>query len=179
LPANPRTTLNIGSIEGGTSINTIPDRVVLKVDLRSSDSRRIDELEQQLRRALADACAQTQSHLPHAQRRLDSSVNMVGQRPAGELADDSPLLSAIQAVDSHLGIQAQLLRASTDANIPLSLGLDAVSLGAGGSGGGAHTLHEWYDPAGRDLALKRLSLLILLLAGLPDPGADPSQESAS
>jgi len=69
-----------------------------------------------------------------------------------------------------LGIRSQLLRASTDANIPLSLGLEAVALGAGGTGGGAHTVHEWFDPAGREQALKRLALLILVLAGAPPAG---------
>ena len=95
------------------------------------------------------------------------SITKIGERPAGELPASSPLLAAILAVDAQLGIQSQLLRASTDANIPLSLGLDAISLGAGGTGGGAHTLREWFEPAGREQALKRLTLLILLLAGLP------------
>jgi acetylornithine deacetylase/succinyl-diaminopimelate desuccinylase-like protein len=173
LPLNPRTTLNVGSIEGGTSINTIPERAVLKVDLRSSDPLRINELEQLLRRAVADACAETQARSAHPRTRLNHAITMVGERPAGELPVTSPLLAAIRAVDAQLGIQSQLLRASTDANIPLSLGLDAVALGAGGSGGGAHTLHEWFDPAGREQALKRLVLLILLLAGLPPEDAHP------
>ncbi len=102
---------------------------------------------------------------------------MLGERPAGELSAASPLLAAIRAVDAHLGIESQILRASTDANIPLSLGLEAISLGAGGSGGGAHTLHEWFDPAGREQALKRLALLILLLAGLPAQTASASAAS--
>jgi len=176
LPVNPRTTLNIGSIEGGTSINTIPERAVLKVDLRSSDPLRINELEQLLRRAVADACNQTQAHSAHPRTRLSYAITMVGERPAGELPATSPLLAAIRAVDAQLGIQAQLLRASTDANVPLSLGLDAVALGAGGSGGGAHTLHEWFDPAGREQALRRLALLILLLAGLAPEDARPPLE---
>jgi tripeptide aminopeptidase len=193
LPTNPRTTLNVGTIEGGTSVNTIPERAVVKVDLRSSDPKRLDELEQLLRRAVADACSETRSHALHARARLRHAIAMVGERPIGQLPAASPLLAAIHAVDVQLGIKSQILRASTDANIPLSLGLEAVSLGAGGSGGGAHTLHEWFDPAGREQALKRLALLLLLLAGLPPatlpsdapgdaapPGApDPnSQESA-
>jgi tripeptide aminopeptidase len=172
LPVNPRTTLNIGSIEGGTSINAIPARAVVKVDLRSSDPRRLDELEQHLRRAVAEACAETQAHGPHSSGHLQHAIALVGERPAGELPAASPLLAAILAVDAQLGIQSQLLRASTDANIPLSLGLEAVSLGAGGSGGGAHTLNEWFDPAGREQGLKRLALLILLLAGIsPEAGS--------
>jgi len=69
-------------------------------------------------------------------------------------------------VDSHLGNHARVHRASTDANIPLSMGMEAISIGAGGTGGGAHTLQEWYDPAGRDLGLKRMLLTILTLAGV-------------
>jgi acetylornithine deacetylase/succinyl-diaminopimelate desuccinylase-like protein len=173
LPVNPRTTLNVGTIEGGTSINTIPARAVFKVDLRSSDPRRLDELEQQLRRAVAEACAETQAHAPHPADRLTHTITLVGERPAGELPSGSHLLAAIRAVDAQLGIRSELLRASTDANIPLSLGLEAVTLGAGGTGGGAHTVHEWYDPAGREHALKRLTLLILLLSGLPPSGSAP------
>jgi acetylornithine deacetylase/succinyl-diaminopimelate desuccinylase-like protein len=167
LPTNPRTTLNIGSIQGGTSINTIPERAVLKIDLRSSDPNRLDELEQILRRTVADACSDTQAHSLHARVRLRHIIAKVGERPAGELSAASPLLAAIHAVDAQLGINSQLLRASTDSNIPLSLGLEAITLGAGGTGGGAHTVNEWYDPAGRDQALRRITLLLLLLAGLP------------
>jgi acetylornithine deacetylase/succinyl-diaminopimelate desuccinylase-like protein len=167
LPVEPRTTLNVGSIQGGTSINTIPEQAVLKVDFRSPDPRRIEELEQRLRRAVEEACAEVEAHSTQSRPRLSHSIAMVGERPAGELPSASPLLAAVRAVDAHLGIRSTLLRASTDANIPLSLGLEAVTLGAGGTGGGAHTLHEWYDPAGREQALKRLALLILLLAGTP------------
>lgn len=174
LPVNPRTTLNIGTIEGGTSINTIPERAILKVDFRSADSKRLDDLEQQLRRIVADACSEAESCSSQPRPRLSQSIAKIGERPAGELPDSSPLLAAIRAVDAQLGLQSQLLRASTDANIPLSLGLEAISLGGGGTGGGAHTLHEWYEPAGRDQALKRLALLILLLAGLPPAVRDAS-----
>jgi tripeptide aminopeptidase len=176
LPVNPRTTLNIGCIEGGTSINAIPSRAVLKVDLRSSDPRRLDELEKRVRRAVADACEETLTHSHNSAGRLQHSIIPVGERPAGELPTASPLLAAIRAVDAHLGIHSQLQRASTDANIPLSLGLEAISLGSGGSGGGAHTIHEWFDPAGREQGLKRLALLLLLLAGLP-PADAPSAEA--
>jgi len=177
LPVNPRTTLNVGMIQGGTAINAIPDRAVVKVDLRSTDPRRLDELETQLRRAVTDACAATEAHSPSPRIRLSHTITGIGERPAGELPDTSPLLAAIRAVDAQLGIASQLLRASTDANIPLSLGLEAITLGAGGVGSGAHTVHEWFDPTGRDQALKRLTLLVLLLAGFP-PSAPVPEESA-
>ncbi|PSH05760.1 MAG: peptidase M20 [Acidobacteria bacterium] len=167
LPADPRTTLNVGTIQGGTSVNTIPERVAIKVDVRSSDSRRLDEIEQLLRRAVPAACTEIQSRSLHSGCRLRHFIVKLGERPAGDLSPSSPLLAAVHAVDAQLGIRSLLLRASTDSNIPLSLGLEAVTLGAGGNGGGAHTLGEWFDPAGREQGLKRIALLILLVAGLP------------
>jgi len=172
LPVQPRTTFNVGAIEGGTSVNTIPESVVFKVDMRSSNRSSLDELEQQLRRALVDACTEASAAAAHPGLRLSHAIALTGERPAGELPADSPLLAAIRAVDAHLGIRSEVQRASTDANIPLSLGLEALTLGGGGSGGGAHTLHEWFDPTGRVLGLKRLALLLLLLAGLPNAAGD-------
>ena len=90
---------------------------------------------------------------------LDGEVKIIGDRPAADLAADARLLKVIRAVDAQLSNMARIQRASTDANIPLSLGREAMAIGAGGSGGGAHTLAEWYDPAGRDLGLKRILLL--------------------
>jgi acetylornithine deacetylase/succinyl-diaminopimelate desuccinylase-like protein len=97
---------------------------------------------------------------------LASNLRALGSRPAGKLPDDSPLLWAIQNVDRYLGNRSRLERSSTDANIPLSLGIPAISIGGGGAGGGSHTVAEWYDPMDRALGLKRLYLTAVVLAGL-------------
>src|ERR1019366_4409763 len=97
---------------------------------------------------------------------LDLKIIVLGVRPAGELPENSPLLAALLAADSHLGNRSRRERSSTDANIPLSLGIAAISVGAGGRSGGAHTLEEWYDPAGRELGLQRVALTLLGVAGL-------------
>jgi len=89
-------------------------------------------------------------------------VRETGSRPGGALPADSPLLAAVRSVDAFLGIRAELDCASTDANVPLSMGLPAVSIGAGGTGGGAHTPNEWYSPEGRELGLRRIALLAAL-----------------
>ena len=102
------------------------------------------------------------------QELLTAEVRMIGNRPAADLPAESQLLKAIRAVDVQLNNGARIQRASTDANVPLSLGREAIAIGAGGSGGGAHTIGEWYDPTGRDLGLKRILLLILALAGVAD-----------
>ena len=90
----------------------------------------------------------------------------IGNRPAGELSRDARLLKVIRAVDAQLGNTAQIQRASTDANIPLSLGREAIAIGGGGTGGGAHTLQEWFDCHGRDLGLRRILLTMLALSGM-------------
>jgi hypothetical protein len=90
----------------------------------------------------------------------------IGSRPAGELPPGARILQVVRAVDVHLNNTAQVQRASTDANIPLSLGQEAIAIGGGGSGGGAHTLQEWFDSNGRELGLKRILLTLLALAGV-------------
>jgi len=169
LPLDPKTTLNIGTIEGGTSVNTIPESAAMRVDVRSAATSEIDRLEDDLRETVAAAVAETQREARESKKKLTLSIDVVGNRPAAELRSDAPIMAVLRAVDEHLGIRSHIHRASTDANIPLSLGIDAAAIGAGGTGGGAHTLHEWYDPAGRDRALKRILLVILALAGVNEP----------
>jgi tripeptide aminopeptidase len=91
---------------------------------------------------------------------------VIGNRPAGELPAGARILQVVRAVDAQLANAAQVQRASTDANIPLSLGREAIAIGGGGSGGGAHTLQEWFDSSGRELGLKRILLTMLALAGV-------------
>jgi di/tripeptidase len=170
VPASPKTTFNVGVIRGGTSVNSIPESASMRVDLRSTSTAEIDRLEQALRVALDQAVAwENRAAAQHAARRpqvVQSEVVAIGNRPAGELARDARLLKVIRAVDAQLGNTAQVQRASTDANIPLSLGREAIAIGAGGSGGGAHTLQEWFDCNGRDLGLRRILLTMLTLSGV-------------
>jgi di/tripeptidase len=95
--------------------------------------------------------------------KVTAKIREIGSRPAASLPAAAPIISVIRAVDAHLGIRSQLDCASTDANIPLSLGIPALSIGAGGRGGGAHTTSEWYRPEGRDLGLKRILLAAAML----------------
>jgi tripeptide aminopeptidase len=90
----------------------------------------------------------------------------LGSRPGGELAAGSPVLAALRAADEFVGNHSRLERSSTDANIPLSMGIDAIAIGAGGNGGGAHSLQEWYEPSGREMGLKRTLLTLLEVAGI-------------
>jgi acetylornithine deacetylase/succinyl-diaminopimelate desuccinylase-like protein len=101
--------------------------------------------------------------------KLEIKFRALGVRPAGDLPEASPLLAALRDADRSLGNRSRLERSSTDANIPLSLGIHAISIGAGGLAGGAHSLSEWYDPAGREKGLQRVLLTLLGVAGVEAP----------
>jgi len=159
--AGPRSSFNFGIFEGGSSINSIPTEARAKIDLRSESLERIDKMAALLTSAVDQAIEAENSR--GAGPRIAARIKEIGSRPSGELAESAPLLEAVRAVDAHLGIRSRLDCSSTDANIPLSLGLQAVSIGAGGQGAGAHTPAEWYLPEGRDLALRRILLTVCLL----------------
>lgn len=169
VPADPKTTFNIGIISGGTSVNSIPESASMKVDLRSASSEEIVKLEKELRQTLDQSVMET-SMSPKKRRDgspvLSYEMKLIGNRPAAELKPNSRLLAVVLAADQQLGNSARLQRASTDANIPLSMGKEAVAIGAGGTGGGAHTLHEWFDASSRELGLKRILLTTLTLTGV-------------
>jgi di/tripeptidase len=167
LPDSPKTTFNIGVISGGTSVNSIPQSAFMRVDLRSAAADEIDRLEASLRAAIDDAVEETRSTV-RGRAPLRYEIRMVGNRPSADLPVNAPLMQTLRAVDAHLGIRARVNRASTDANIPLSLGIEALAIGGGGSGGGAHTMHEWFEAAGRDLALNRILLTTLALTGVTE-----------
>lgn len=180
LPEAPRSTLNIGTIEGGSSVNSIPEWAAGRFDLRSLEAGELVRLEAALRHSVQEATQAANRRARGGERghgahnSLEFEIQEIGNRPAGELAPNAPLLEALRAVDRHLGIHTDERAASTDANLPLSLGVPAITIGAGGRGGGVHTRNEWYDSRGRELALKRI--LLLLLSGLALPG-DLTSES--
>jgi len=166
VPNDPRSSYNFGTVEGGTSVNSIPARAAVKIDLRSEDEGELSRLESMLRDAMQSGLKAELSAAGSRGDSLQLAIRSLGTRPAGKLPDDSPLLAAIRDVDRYLGNRSRLERSSTDANIPLSMGIPAVALGGGGRGGGSHTLDEWYDPTGRELGLKRLFLTVVSLAGV-------------
>jgi tripeptide aminopeptidase len=165
LAQDPRTTLNLGTIHGGISVNSIPESAQATVDFRSTDPNQLTRLEVALHRAVEDAVeywnTKTKSGVQGSRGTLKFAFTKIGDRPAAHLPEDSSLLAALRAVDRHLGLRTDLRLGSTDANIPLSLGVPALSLGAGGEGGNAHTLQEWYSAKDRELALKKVLLLTL------------------
>lgn len=166
VPTTPKTTYNVGIVSGGTSVNSIPQSATMRVDTRSASIAELDRLERALHESVQEIIPDVTGR--KRQEILTAEVRIIGNRPAADLPAEAQLLKAIRAVDTHLGNNARVQRASTDANIPLSLGREAIAIGGGGSGGGAHTIQEWYDPAGRDLGLKRILLLALTLSGVAE-----------
>jgi tripeptide aminopeptidase len=159
----PKASFNFGIIEGGASINSIPTEARAKLDLRSESTHRLDELAELLTDCVERALEIENGRIPPfpgKPPRVTAKLREIGFRPGGALPSESALLEALQQVDRYLGIRSLPDCASTDANIPLSLGLPAVSIGAGGQGGGAHTPSEWYHPENRDLALRRILLTL-------------------
>ncbi len=167
VPTAPRTTFNLGQIVGGTSVNSIPFEAALKVDLRSENEEEIIRMETALRDCIAAGVKDEMDNARDRTRgKLEWKINLIGSRPGGELTQDSALLEALRAADDFIANKSRNERSSTDANIPLSMGIDAIAIGAGGSGGGAHSLQEWYEPAERELGLKRVLLTLLGISGL-------------
>ncbi len=160
LPTRPRSTLNCGTISGGSSVNSIPQSAAADLDIRSTSSTELDRIELAVLTELSRTLTiENQNTVPALQ--LSLHVARTGDRPAGSLPTADPLAHSLRAVDRHLRIITEPHIGSTDANLPLSLGIPALAIGAGGTGSGIHTLSEAYDPTGRDLALRRILLLLL------------------
>src|SRR3984957_1483097 len=167
VPTTPRTTFNLGQIEGGTSINSIPHEARLKVDIRSESESELTRLETALRDCIAAGVRdENESARDRSKGKLEWKLDLLGSRPGGELASHSPLLATLRAADEAVHNQSRLERGSTDANIPLSLGIEAIAIGAGGNGGGAHSLQEWYESDGREIGLQRVLLTLLGASGM-------------
>ena len=162
LPAaTARYSFNFGLIDGGVSVNAVPEAARTRLDLRSVDEALLERMTVILDAAVTRACEWENEKSPLG--KVAGRIREIGARPGGRLPENSPLLAAIRSVDAYLGIAAQTDCASTDANIPLNRGIPAISIGAGGTGGGAHTTAEWFKPEGRDTGLNRLLLLLALL----------------
>src|SRR5205807_2349618 len=164
VPENPRTTFNIGVIQGGTSVNSIPESASARVDLRSASRDELRKLEERLHGAVTEVHREAAARSP--EQKISFQIESIGDRPAAELPAEARIVQIIRAVDAHLRIKSVPRLASTDANIPLSLGKQAITIGSGGDGGGTHTLREWFDCTNRDLGLKRILLALLALTGV-------------
>ncbi|MEP6779708.1 MAG: M20/M25/M40 family metallo-hydrolase [Gemmatimonadaceae bacterium] len=165
---NQRVALTVSRIGGGESINSIPSESWMDVDVRSTDAAVLDLVETELRAIVESAArAELQSRngvdvkSPNA---LITHIELTGARPTGSLPLEHPLIRSAQFATRMHGVEPISAVASTDANVPLSLGIPAITIGGGGTGGGAHTLHEWYDNTNATRGLARALAIVVAAA---------------
>jgi acetylornithine deacetylase/succinyl-diaminopimelate desuccinylase-like protein len=162
VPGVPRVTFNVGRIGGGTSVNSIAYEAWFEVDLRSSDARALSDIDGRFRGAVNAALNEENARWD--QGRLAAAIDKVGDRPAGLTPPDAPIVRTAVGVNRALGLPVALGEGSTDANIPISLGIPAITVGGGGEGRGAHSLAEAFDTTGSWKGTARVTALVFALA---------------
>jgi acetylornithine deacetylase/succinyl-diaminopimelate desuccinylase-like protein len=160
-PKRPRTTFNVGRVEGGCGVNVIAREASMDVDLRSESAEELGRLDAFFRRAAREAAEDENAARRPGTAPLELEVKLIGDRPGGATPPAQALVRLALEATRALGSRPYLDCSSTDSNIAISLGLPAVTIGAGGVSGSTHTLDEWYDPRGRDAGLKRALLVAL------------------
>ena len=163
-PLAPRTSYNVGIVEGGSSVNSIPETASMLIDIRSVSSDEIEKLEAYLKRVVEIAVREENSQRAVSGTSLSFEFEQVGDRPSGETPVESTIVRAAIECSRALGIEPRLDCSSTDSNIPIALGVPAITLGVGGLSSNCHSLTEWYEPVGRELGIKRLLMLTVALA---------------
>lgn len=158
--SGPKTSYNVGIISGGTSINSIPFKSSMQIDIRSIDPNRLNDMEEILFNSMNKALDE-QNEIKRRGPDLKLTINKIGNRPSGKVDESVPLIQKTIAATQYMGIEPRLTIGSTDSNIPISLGLPAVTIGRGGLGGGAHSLDEWWLNKDGYKSIQ-LALLILL-----------------
>jgi acetylornithine deacetylase/succinyl-diaminopimelate desuccinylase-like protein len=166
LPSSPRTTLSVGRIGGGLSVNSIPDRAWLEIDSRSTSASALDDIERAIRGIAHTAADEENAKRAVGTRMLSVDVESIGARPCGETPADHSLVQAALEATRLVGRQPDLALASTDANVAISHGIPAIAIGAGGRGGDAHTRAEWFDNLHGTLGVARALTIVMTTARL-------------
>ena len=170
VPDDPKTTFNVGVMGGGTSVNSIPVETWMDVDLRSEDGGELSELDDAFVRLMNEAVDGENARGSTGEGLIELDLEVIGDRPSGEIPVDSPIVQAAAAAYRAFGIEPTYSRSSTDANIPISLGIPAITIDRGGFSGRSHSLDEWIDVE-REATLKGLHVVlttILAIAGLEE-----------
>jgi tripeptide aminopeptidase len=164
-PRQPKTTFTVGTVRGGTSVNAIAGDAEMEIDMRSDDNAPLLQLEAEIMTAIKTAVAEENARW--GSDKITVEIKLVGDRPAGIQSIDSPMVQAAFLATQAIGLKSKATGAgSTDSNLPISLGIPAVTLGRGGKGGANHSVDEWWDPADAYLGPQRQFLVILALVGI-------------
>jgi len=163
VPTNPKTTFNIGRVGGGTSVNAIPFECWMEVDMRSSDNASLKALDAKFNAAVR-ASVDEENHRWNSTAKVTASPELVGLRPPGQTAADSPIVQTALAVSRALGLREALREGSTDSNVPMNMNIPAITISGGGAGTGAHSLNETFDTTNSSKGTQRALLLAIALA---------------
>jgi len=163
--SGPRTSYNIGRLGGGTSVNSVPFDAWLEVDMRSESQQSLQQIDSIFLAAVQHALVE-QNALVRRDDALTVDVQLVGDRPSGETAEDAPLLQRATAVIRHFGDEPRIGRSSTDSNVPIARGIPAITIGRGGVGGNTHAPDEWWINRNGTEAIRRALLILVAEAGL-------------
>jgi tripeptide aminopeptidase len=166
VPEEPRATLSVTRVGGGMSVNAIPKDGWLEVDARCADARVLDALTRAVDRAARFALAEENERRADGTPPLAMAIDVIGDRPCGEVPADDPLVRAARRATCLVGRVPELTVASTDANVPIGLGVAAIAIGAGGRGGDAHTPREWFDNTNGTVGVARALTIAVAAAGL-------------
>lgn len=165
VPKEPKTTFNVGRIEGGTSVNSIAHTAGMEVDMRSESATELAKVDAEFKRAV-NAALNEENAFWKSDRKLTVEVKQIGNRPTGEQSADAPIVKTALAADAALGIKSSLEAGSTDSNIPISLGIPAITIDGGGRGHGSHSLDETFDTTDSYIGTQRALLIALGIVGL-------------
>jgi acetylornithine deacetylase/succinyl-diaminopimelate desuccinylase-like protein len=163
VPTEPKTTFNVGRVGGGTSVNAIPFEAWMEVDMRSADVKSLEALHAKFKAAMNDAVTEENARW-NGRGPVKVSLELVGLRPAGNTPESSAIVQTAEAVSKSLSLPVHLGEGSTDSNVPMNLGIPAITIGGGGKGSGAHSLNETYDTTDSWKGTERALLLALSLA---------------
>jgi tripeptide aminopeptidase len=165
VPSKPRTTFNVGVIGGGTSVNSIPGEVWMDVDLRSESPPQLERLTDNFTRQMRAAVDDENAARSTAQGRIEVDIKLIGERPSGTTPANSQIVQTASAAIQKFGFNPTYSMGSTDANIPISLHIPAITIDSGGEGGRAHSLDEWIDVE-KNSSVKGIQLVMTTLVSL-------------
>jgi acetylornithine deacetylase/succinyl-diaminopimelate desuccinylase-like protein len=174
VPARPKTTFNVGVMGGGTSVNSIPFESWMEVDMRSESRVELEKLNETFMGLMHEAAEEENKARSTAQGRVTVDLTLVGDRPSGETPRDSRLVQTAAAAVRASGMTPRFSYSSTDSNIPISLGIPAITIDSGGRGGRAHALDEWIDVE-KASSLRGIQTALVLLLSLAGIDAAPSR----
>jgi tripeptide aminopeptidase len=169
VPATPKTTYSIGVVRGGTSVNSIPFEVSMDVDMRSEACAELQKVDETFLALVKDAVAEENAARSTKEGAIQADPKVIGERPCGQTPKTAPIVRAAAAAISAFRLEPVYLISSTDANIPMSLGIPAITIGRGGPGGRTHSLDEWTDvnPAANVVNVQRALALVLAVGAIP------------